>query len=143
MPKDDFIASKRSPVLNCVVMYNGKILLVQRNENLRLYPGVWNGISGFLDEPRKTVTDKAREELHEELGIPEREIITLNEGESFEREDPEYGKTWIIHPVFAEVSTDEVTLNGEEQNYVWVEPDEARQYELMPDFDKVLDTFSL
>ncbi len=106
--------------------------------------GKWGGIAGGLDDPGKTAGDEVFEALREELGIPEAEVLELREGEPFEREDEEHGKMWIVHPVLAEIATDEVTLGGGgEENFAWVEPEEARQYELVPDFEKVLDAFSL
>ena len=139
----DYTNIKRAPVINSVVVCQGKILLVQRNPNMKFHPGVWSGISGFLDEPHKSVEEKVREELREELGIQEDEIVSIREGELMEEESPEYDKVWIVHPVLVELSTFEENLDWEAQNFVWVEPEEARQYDLLPNFDKVLDAFSL
>ena len=48
----DFTHIKRVPVVNCVLRYEGKFLIVQRSEEIRYYPEYWNGISGFLDDGR-------------------------------------------------------------------------------------------
>ena len=47
---------------------NGKYLVVERSMNMRLYPGYWNGISGFLDDNR-SLEEKITDEIKEELGI--------------------------------------------------------------------------
>lgn len=138
------MATTSAPVLSCVVMHRGKVLLVERGERTRT-PGKWGGITGMLDEPGRTVGDAAYEALREELGIPQDEILSLHEGEAFEQEDEEHERIWVVHPVLVEIATDEVTLGGggEDENFAWVEPEEARQYELEPDFEKVLDACSL
>ncbi len=98
----------------------------------------------MLDEPGRTAIDAAYDVLREDLGIPQDEVLSLHEGEPFEQEDEERERTWVVHPVLAEIATDEVTLGGgEEGNFAWVEPEEARQYDLVPDFEKVLDACSL
>ena len=53
----DFTNIRFAPVINCVLKYKNKILLVQRSKELRLYPDYWNGISGFLDDD-KSLNDK-------------------------------------------------------------------------------------
>lgn len=64
----DFTNIRWAPVINCVVKHQDKILLVKRSKELNLYPGYWNGISGFLDDQR-SLTEKVEEEIKEELGI--------------------------------------------------------------------------
>src|SRR3989338_5311349 len=85
----DYTHIKRRPVINCVVKCGEKILIVKRSEKLNFYPGYWNGISGFLDDG-KSVAEKAREEVREEAGIEEGDILSVSEGAVFEQEEPQY-----------------------------------------------------
>jgi len=137
----DFTDVKRAPVINCIVQYGGKFLIVRRSEKLNFYPGVWNGISGFLDEPDKTVADKVHEELREELGIFEHDIISTEEGDVIEHEDPQHGKTWIIHPVLVKVGTNVIHLDWEAEKYAWIDLSELEHYILLPGFGDVIRTF--
>jgi isopentenyldiphosphate isomerase len=118
-------------------MYRGKMLLVQRSPSLRLYPGYWNGISGFLDD-QKSLREKVFEELREELGIKKSEIISIHPGEVFDQDEPKYKKTWIVHPVLVHVKTDHVSLDWEAQKYQWVTLREAEKLKLLPGFNIVL-----
>lgn len=136
----DYTNIRRAPVLNSVVRNGDKILLVKRSSKLRLYPNYWNGISGFIDDD-KSVPEKAKSELKEETGIGEEDVVSVEEGEIFELEAPEYDKTWIIHPVLIDVKTDKVKLNWEAEDYKWVTLEEAFELNLLPDFDRVLKTF--
>ena len=43
----DFTNVRWAPVINCVLQYKGKILVVERSKSMRLYPGYWNGIRAF------------------------------------------------------------------------------------------------
>lgn len=134
----DYTDIRWSPVINCVVKYGDKVLLVQRSLELKLYPGYWNGVSGFLDDNRG-LEEKVKDELKEELGIGEKSILKIRLGEIFDQEAPEHKKTWIVHPVLVEVGTDEIKVNWEAQGYKWIKPEEAKDFKLLPGFDRVLE----
>lgn len=104
---------------------------------MKFYPGYWNGISGFLDDG-KSVRENAKEEMREEAGIAEENIVSITEGKVFEQDEREYNKMWIVHPVLVEVKTDKVKLNWEAEEYRWVSVDEAKEFKLLPGFEKVL-----
>jgi len=133
----DFTNIRWAPVLNCVVMFERKILLVQRNKTMRLYPNYWNGISGFLDD-NKSLSQKVHEELREELGMSKKHILSIQLGKILNQEAPKYKKTWIVHPVLVQVDTDKVKLDWEAQNHTWIKPNEAKKLNLMPGFEDAL-----
>jgi 8-oxo-dGTP pyrophosphatase MutT (NUDIX family) len=134
----DFTNIRYCPVINCVVRYEKKLLIVERSEDMRLYPKYWNGISGFLDDG-KSIEEKVKEELYEELGIGNDDVVSIRLGEIFDQEAPEYKKTWIVHPVLVVVKSDRIRLDWEATRYRWVMPDEVNNYKLLPDFDKVVE----
>jgi len=138
----DYTKARWAPVINCVVYYQGKILLVQRSKNLNFYPNYWNGVSGFLDD-KKSLAQKAEEELKEELGIAKKQIKSLTMGEIFHQEAPKYKKTWIVHPVLVEMKSDKIKLNWEAQDCKWIRLKDAKRMKLMPGFEKVLEKISL
>jgi ADP-ribose pyrophosphatase YjhB (NUDIX family) len=133
----DFTNIRYAPVINCVLKYNDKILLVQRNKNMRLYPGYWNGISGFLDD-HKSIEQKVYEELREEVGLTKKQVISIQMGTILEQEAPKYKKTWIVHPILVKVNTDKIRLDWEAQNHTWITLKEAQKLNLMPGFDETL-----
>lgn len=104
---------------------------------MNFYPGFWSGVSGFLDDERG-VEEKVKEELREELGIGDRNIIEIIEGTVFEQEDLKYGRTWIVHPALVKVSADTVVPNWEIEDYRWIDPEEIESFELVPGFDTVV-----
>lgn len=138
----DYTNVRFAPVIDCVVRYGDKILLVRRSSELRIYPNLWTGVAGFLDDA-KTLRQKVEEELVEEVGVESSHVINLKPGAIFEVEEPEYNKTWIVHPVLVEIDTDQIKLDWESQDYRWLTPIEARTYPIVPSFGKVLDALDL
>ena len=106
---------------------------------MRLYPGFWNGISGFLDDAR-SIEEKVKDELREELGIKSSDIIAIHHGQVFDQEEKKYKKTWIVHPILIDVETDKIKLDWESQKYKWIEVNDAKKFDLLPGFDKVLES---
>ena len=133
----DFSKARWAPVINCVLSFKKKFLVVERNHDLNFYPGYWNGISGFLDD-QKGLREKVEEELREELGIPADQIKKIKLGEIFDQDEEKYKKTWIVHPVLVEVKTDKIKLDWEARNYKWLTLKEIKKLNLLPGFDEVL-----
>lgn len=139
-PKDgqiDYTRARWAPVMNCVVRYGDRILIVKRSPEVNFYPDYWNGISGFLDDER-SLEEKVKEELKEEIGMEESDIGSIKLCAVFHQDAPEHKKTWIVHPVLVEVKSDKVKLDWESQDYRWINPEEAGRYKLLPGFEKVL-----
>ena len=88
----DYTNIRYCPVNNCVLRYKDKILLVQRSKDLRLYPGYWNGVSGFLDDD-KSVKEKVYEELKDEVGITPSNVVSIKRGNVLVQESEKYKKT--------------------------------------------------
>ena len=126
-----------APVINCILEFNGKILIVQRNKNLNFYPNYYNGISGFLDDD-KSLEVKIKNEISEELNLKSSAIKSIKVGNIFHQKAPKYNKTWIVHPVLVRVKTDKIKLNWEAQNFKWIGIDDANKYKLLPGFAQVV-----
>lgn len=133
----DYTNLRWTPVINCVVKYKNKILLVQRSKEVTFYAGYWNGISGFLDDD-KGLNEKVEEELKEELGLQPKDIISISLAEIFARDDPKCRKTWIVFPVMVRVKSDKIILDSEAKQYRWTSIREAKKHIPLPGFDIVL-----
>lgn len=126
-----------APVINCVLEFQNKILIVQRNKNLNFYPGYYNGISGFLDDS-KTLKEKIKKEIKEELNLSSSNIKSIELGNIFHQRAPKYDKTWIVHPILVRVKTDKIKLDWEAQDFKWIDIDEVKKYKLLPGFLNVI-----
>lgn len=134
----DFTDVRWAPVINCIVKYRNKILILQRSLSLNFYPGYWNGVSGFLDD-HQSLEEKVKAELKEELGLAEKDIKSIRLAEIFDQEELKYKKTWIVHPILVEVKTNKIKLDWEAKNYQWVTFEETRKFNLLSGFDIVLE----
>lgn len=134
----DYTNARWAPVVNSVIVFDNKVLLLKRNEKLRFYPGYWNGVSGFLDD-KLSLEDKVKNEISEELGVEEGSIDSIQLCDIFDQEDPEYDKTWIVHAVLVKITTDAISLDWESEQYKWVEQSDIQNYDLVTGFDRVVD----
>ena len=127
----DYTNIRYAPVVDVIVAHKGKILLVQRSPDMRLYPNYWHCISGFLDD-QKSIEEKAREELAEELSLNTSSIVSLERGQVVLSEAPEYNKTWLAVPVLAKVSNTAYKLDWEAARAKWFTPAQAKKLQLIP-----------
>lgn len=132
----NFTGVRKAPVLNAVVYHDGKVLLVKRSEKVSAYKGMWNGISGFIDEP-KPIEAFARQELLEELSVDDAVINHLAVAEPYEIDDRSIDRIWVVYPVLAILHTEPtIVLDWEHTEYAWIEPSELSTYNYVKDFDK-------
>lgn len=137
----DYTNIRYAPVINVVVTRGGRILLVKRSAELRLYPNHWNGISGFLDDA-SSIEEKVYEELREELGLGKDDVAEVTIARPFRQEAPEYHKTWFVVPVLAAVKTDKIKLDWEAAEAKWFNPNETKSLKLLPVSPKSWQNFS-
>ncbi|HUX35769.1 MAG TPA: NUDIX domain-containing protein [Candidatus Paceibacterota bacterium] len=136
----DYTNARWAPVVSCVLKHGDKILIVKRSHDMKIYPNLWNGIGGFLDD-EKSLEEKIKEELEEETGISGKEIISIRYGEVFDLDDSSIGKTWVIHPALVEISTDKIVLDWEAEEYRWIEPKEVLGSDVAAGFERVVGNF--
>jgi len=136
----DYTTARYAPVINCLVTHRGKILIVKRSKDSEYYPDRWAGISGFLDDA-KTLGEKVKEELSEELGIKSSQVVRIKTAPVFEYEGRNYKKVWIAHPVLVEISTDKLTLDWEAEEYKWIPPGEVKNFTFGPGFMTIFKIF--
>ena len=102
------------------------------------YKGLWNSIAGYIDE-FVPIKEKVLEELHEELNISEKDIAEIIGGEAYEFYDKDINKTWIICPYLVKLDIPiKVKLDWEHTEYKWIEPEEIKNFDVVPNFIKSL-----
>jgi 8-oxo-dGTP pyrophosphatase MutT (NUDIX family) len=133
----DYTHTRYAPVLNAVVVCLGKVLLLRRSSGMRSYPNQWCGISGYLDDDR-SVEDKARQEMLEEVGITADRILSMQRGTVLLQEAPGHDKSWLVVPVLVRVRDRRYSLDWESQAAGWFTMAEAVTLPLLPGFDAVI-----
>lgn len=131
----DYTDATSAPVITCFVMYEGKLLLLRRSTNpdhVDNYHGLWNCMSGYLDEvvPLRTIVEQ---ELAEELAVVRDQVASMVTVSPLEMTDASLGKIWLIHPVLVILkSISGVKLNNEHSEFVWIDPEDLPNYKTVP-----------
>lgn len=131
----DYTNSDTSLVITVFIKYKDKILILKRSNKVGVYQGKWNTVTGYLDEPKPPI-EKIMEEMREELGIGEKNILSYSLGEPFKFTDPKARKTWIVHPAKIELKNEpDIKLDWEHTEYKWIRPEELKKFDTVPNLD--------
>ncbi len=134
----DYTNAVTSPVINCFIKHDDKILLLKRSNKVSFLKNKWHVIAGFLDEDRP-IEDKIHEELYEELGFSKEQIKSIKLGMPII--DKQFNREWIVYPAFIEVNSDKIQLDWEHEEYKWITMQELHEYELLPNVKKNIEEF--
>jgi len=103
---------------------------------------LWAGVSGIIEKHDKTPLDRAKTEIREETGISENEIELLKSTEQIKIQSVQYmNHEWNIFAFLFKTKNPKVKLNWENSDYIWIKPNELKNYETVPELEKIL--FSL
>ena len=121
-----------SHVVTCFVENSGQVLIVRRSTRVSTYQQRWSGISGYI-ETENTDLEQAWQELEEEVGLKERDITLVNQGEVLVIEDQDLDKRWFIHPFrFALDDKNKIRLDWENTDFIWTDPEKIKAYPTVP-----------
>ncbi len=117
-----------------------KVLLLRRSGKVGTYQGRWAAVSGFLEADEDPV-QRARIEIHEEVGLDSNYVRLIRSGEPLRAFDEQGETVWIVHPFLFEVSEPNIRLDWEHVEYRWIDPKDLSSYETVPklkeSFDRV------
>jgi dATP pyrophosphohydrolase len=107
-----------------------KFLLLQRSEDRKLYPLMWQAVTGVIEQGEKAA-DTAIREMSEETGLAAIETWTIPYVTSFF--DP-YKDRINASPVFGALSeySHKVRISREHRDYKWLAAEEANDYLILP-----------
>jgi 8-oxo-dGTP diphosphatase len=108
---------------------NGLFLILKRTSKDRSYPGKWCFPGGRIDA-REEPKIAAMRELLEETGINQESIIDFGFSEIQYSELPARNRTYKVHIFMAVVSTTEVILSDEHEDFAFVLPKDGIGYDL-------------
>ena len=103
---------------------------------------LWAGISGIIEKDDTSHLDRAKIEIFEETGIREGEIELLKAVKRMKILSPQYkNHEWNIFPFLFKAKNPEIKLNWENSEFKWIEPNNIKNYDTVPELEKIL--FSL
>jgi 8-oxo-dGTP pyrophosphatase MutT (NUDIX family) len=134
----DYTTSAVAPVVNCIVWHQDLVLLLQRSNRVGQGKGKWSGVDGYIDRlvPLQVIV---LNELREELGISDTDVVRVAVADSYESEDRQAEVKWVVFPVLVELSrVPEISLDWEHTQYSWIKPGEIHNFDILPGQDRVL-----
>ena len=103
---------------------------------------LWAGVSGIIEKNDTTPLARAKIEIFEETGIREEEIELLKEVKQMKILSQQYkNHEWNIFPFLFKAKNPKIKLNWENSEFKWLQPNEIKNYETVPELEKIL--FSL
>ena len=129
-------------IVTSFIKNNDKVLILKRSDKVKSMKCLWAGVSGIIEKNDATPLDRARTEILEETGINEEEIELLKANERIKIESAQYkNHEWNIFPFLFKTKNPEIKLNWENSEFQWIKPNEIKNYETVPELEKIL--FSL
>ena len=129
-------------IVTSFIKNDDKILILKRSDKVKTMKCLWAGVSGIIEKNDTTPLERAKIEIFEEAGINEKEIELLKSIEQIKIKSAQYkNHEWNIFPFLFSTKNSEIKLNWENSEFKWVEPNEIKNYETVPELEKIL--FSL
>jgi len=121
---------------------NNQILILKRSDKVKSMKNLWAGIRGIIERNDISPLSRAKIEIFEEVGIKEEELKLLKSIQQLRIVSPQYkNHEWNIFPFLFRTKNLEIKLNWENSEFKWIELNEIKNYETVPEVEKIL--FSL
>jgi len=129
-------------IVTSFIKNGDRILILKRSDKVKSMKCLWAGVSGIIEKNDTTPLARAKTEILEETGINEEEIELLKANKRIKIESAQYkNHEWNIFPFLFKTKNPEIKLNWENSEFQWVKPNEIKNYETVPELEKIL--FSL
>ena len=129
-------------IVTSFIKNNDKVLILKRSDKVKSMKCLWAGVSGIIEKNDTAPLVRAKIEIFEETGINEKEVELLKSIEQIKIKSTQYkNHEWNIFPFLFSTKNSEIKLNWENSEFKWIEPNEIKNYETVPELEKIL--FSL
>ena len=129
-------------IVTSFIKNGDRILILKRSDKVKSMKCLWAGVSGIIEKNDTAPLARAKTEILEETGINEEEIELLKANERIKIEAAQYkNHEWNIFPFLFKTENPEIKLNWENSEFQWIKPNEIKNYETVPELEKIL--FSL
>ena len=126
-------------IVTSFIKNDDKILILKRSDKVKTMKCLWAGVSGIIEKNDTTPLERAKIEIFEEAGINEKEIELLKSIEQIKIKSAQYkNHEWNIFPFLFRTKNSEIKLNWENSDFKWIEPNEIKNYETVPELEKIL-----
>jgi 8-oxo-dGTP diphosphatase len=126
-------------VVTCFIEFQGKILLLQRSQQVGSHKGKWAGVSGYLET---SPDEQSLKEIREETALESQDIRLLKKGIILEVDDYQTGVHWIVYPYMYQVYDPvKIRIDWEHCNMQWIIPEEIKIMDTVPMLKEALAQF--
>ena len=126
-------------IVTSFIKNNDKVLILKRSDKMKSMKCLWAGVSGIIEKNDTTPLARAKTEILEETGISEEEIKLLKANERIKIEAAQYkNHEWNIFPFLFSTKNSKIKLNWENSEFKWIKPNEIKNYETVPELEKIL-----
>jgi len=116
-----------------------KILILKRSDKVKSMKNLWAGISGIIEKDDLSPLSRAEIEIFEETGIKQEQINLLKESQQMKIVSVQYkNHEWNIFPFLFSTKNSKIKLNWENSDFKWIELNESKNYETVPELEKIL-----
>lgn len=129
---------RTTKIVTSFIQDEQKILILRRSYKVKTMKGLWAGISGIIEKNEEPLT-RAKIEIYEETGIAEDKIRLVKNAAKLRIHSPQYeNHEWEIFPFLFEAKNPDIKLNWENSEYTWITIEELKNYNTVPNLEKVL-----
>ena len=129
---------RSTKIVTSFVTYDEKLLLLKRSDRVKSMKGLWGAVSGIIENGEEPLS-RAKIEIYEEIGVKSDQIQLLKKGQEMAISSPQYpNHQWVVFPFLFSMKHQMISLNWENESYVWIEPQEIHKYDTVPSLSKVL-----
>jgi len=126
-------------IVTSFIKNSDRILILKRSDKVKSMKCLWAGVSGIIEKNDTTPLGRAKTEILEETGIGEEEIELLKANERIKIEAAQYkNHEWNIFPFLFSTKNSKIKLNWENSEFKWIKPNEIKNYETVPELEKIL-----
>ena len=125
-------------IVTSFLQNHNKILILKRSQNVKTMKDLWSGVSGIIENNEEPI-ERAKIEIFEEVGITHNEINLLKSGKDMTIASSQYkNHQWHVFPFLFETKNTKINLNWENSDYKWIENEELKKFDTVPNLEKVL-----
>ncbi len=125
-------------IVTSFLQNQNKILILKRSKNVKNMKDLWSGISGIIENNEEPI-ERAKIEIFEEVGIRDNDVKLLQLGKEVNISSPQYrNHNWCVYPFLFETKNTKIKLNWENSDYRWIENNELKKFDTVPNLEMIL-----
>ena len=128
---------KSLSIVTSFIRNDEKFLVLKRSNTVKTMKCMWSAVSGVLEKNEEPMY-RAKIEILEEVGITQDKLTLVKSANEFTITSTEYNQQWNVFSFLFNVVNPTVKLNWENSEFRWINSEQLKHYNTVPDLEKVL-----